>query len=82
MLLNKVITENHFSLDTTGMRCPWPIIHTKQKISELDNGEKLLVVTTDPSFYIDCEVFVRQSGNKLLNSWQEQGNIYFLLQRA
>jgi tRNA 2-thiouridine synthesizing protein A len=68
-------------LDASGLRCPIPIIRTKQSISKLTKGEKLLVVVNDPSYRIDCLVFVRQTGNLLLQSWQEGEKSYFLLQR-
>lgn len=67
-------------LDVCKMRCPIPIIRTKSSISKLTNGEKLLVVVTDPSYYMDCMVFVRQTGHLLLQSWQEDEKFFYLLQ--
>jgi tRNA 2-thiouridine synthesizing protein A len=69
-------------LDTTGLYCPIPIAKTKQIISELTSKEKLLVITSDPSFDIDCKVYIRQSGNKLLKSWQEGRDFYYLLSKS
>ena len=69
-------------LDTTGLHCPLPIAKTKQTISKLENEKKLLVITTDPSFDIDCKVYIRQSGNKLLKSWQEDKKFYYLLSKG
>mgnify|MGYP005615988283 FL=1 len=67
-------------LDTSGLRCPVPIMRTKREISKLTSGEKLLVIATDPSFKVDCLVFIRQTGHMLLNSWQEGDKFYYLLQ--
>lgn len=69
-------------LDTTGMHCPVPITMTKQTISKLENKKVLLVITSDPSFEIDCKVYIRQSGNKLLKSWQEDKKFYYLLSKG
>lgn len=69
-------------LDTTGMHCPVPITMTKQTISKLENKKVLLVITSDPSFEIDCKVYIRQSGNKLLKSWQEGKKFYYLLSKG
>ena len=66
-------------LDTTGLYCPLPILETKQTISNLTSKKKLLVITSDPSFDIDCKVYLRQSGNKLLKSWQVGEKFYYLL---
>lgn len=68
-------------LDVSGLRCPIPIIRTKLSISKLTNGEKLLVIATDPSFTVDCNVFIRQTGHLLLNSWQEDEKLCFILER-
>ena len=68
-------------LDTSGLHCPLPIAHTKQIISKLGNNQVLLVITTDPSFDIDCKVYIRQSGNKLLKSWLDGKKFYYLLQK-
>lgn len=68
-------------LDTSGLHCPLPIAQTKQTMSKLDNNQTLLVIATDPSFDIDCKVYIRQSGNKLLKSWLDGKKFYYLLQR-
>jgi tRNA 2-thiouridine synthesizing protein A len=69
-------------LDITGLYCPLPILKTKQVISNLTNNKRLLVITSDPSFYIDCKVYLRQSGNKLLKSWQVGRKFYYLLSKG
>lgn len=69
-------------LDTTGLHCPLPIIKTKQTLSKLASKKVLLVITTDPSFDIDCKVYIRQSGNKLLKSWQVGKEFYYLLSKS
>lgn len=68
-------------LDVTGLHCPLPIIKTKQCLSNLNSKKRLLVITTDPSFVIDCKVYLKQSGNKLLRSWEEAEKFYFLLRK-
>ncbi len=67
-------------LDTCGLCCPIPIMQTNSEISKLTNGGRLLVIATDPSYNLDCRVFIRQTGHLLLNSWQEGDKFYYLLQ--
>ncbi len=57
-----------------------PIMLTKQEISKLTSGKKLLVITSDQSYSVDCHVFIRQTGHLLLNSWREGEKFYYLLQ--
>jgi len=70
------------TLDLTSLTCPWPIIKTKQAMDNLASAENLLVIVKDPSFVIDCTVYVKKTGNKLLSSWNKDQNIYCLLQKG
>lgn len=70
------------TLDLTTLNCPWPIIKTKQAMDNLANQENLLVIVKDPSFVIDCKVYVNKTGNKLLSSWNQDQNVYCLLQKG
>lgn len=83
-MLQQMLNDIGFDakLDATGMACPLPMAKTKQTLSNLNSTNKLLVITTDPSFAIDCRVYVRQSGNKLLKSWQAGEEFYFLLRKS
>lgn len=66
-------------LDASGLRCPIPIMRTKAEISKLTSGGRLLVIATDPSYAVDCQVFIRQTGHLLLQSWQEDQKYFYLL---
>ena len=70
------------TLDLTTLTCPWPIIKTKQAMDKLSGQENFLVIVTDPSFIIDCKVYVKKTGHKLLASWYNGNNIYCLLQKC
>ncbi|MBT4963311.1 MAG: sulfurtransferase TusA family protein [Francisellaceae bacterium] len=72
--------ENTEKLDLVGLKCPHPIMHTQKKMRDLNNGDKLIVQVSDPSFNIDLGVYIRQSGHMLLNSWQEKETNCFLLE--
>ena len=41
-------TEVDRTLDVTGENCPIPVVRTKQAADELDDGEVLAVIATDP----------------------------------
>lgn len=68
-------------LDLIGLKCPWPIIRTKAAMQTLKSGEKLQVATTDPSFKLDLQVYLRQTGYNLVDSWQAADVTYHLLQK-
>ncbi|HMN74606.1 MAG TPA: sulfurtransferase TusA family protein [Burkholderiaceae bacterium] len=57
-------------LDTRGLNCPLPILKAKKALSEMQSGELLEVVSTDPGSMRDFQAFARQTGNELV----EQSN--------
>ena len=53
-------------LDTRGLNCPLPILKAKKALAEMQTGELLKVVSTDPGSMRDFQAFARQTGNELV----------------
>jgi TusA-related sulfurtransferase len=53
-------------LDTRGLNCPLPILKAKKALAEMQSGEVLKIVATDPGSVRDFQAFARQTGNELL----------------
>jgi tRNA 2-thiouridine synthesizing protein A len=69
-------------IDTRGMNCPLPILKAKKALAEMQTGEILKVVATDPSSTRDFQAFARQTGNELLEQSQSGTEyIHFLRRR-
>ncbi|MFO1328206.1 MAG: sulfurtransferase TusA family protein [Rubrivivax sp.] len=66
----------HRELDTRGLNCPLPILKTKKLLAEMQSGEVLRVVSTDPGSMRDFQAFARQTGNELLD--QSSANAEFV----
>jgi tRNA 2-thiouridine synthesizing protein A len=72
----------HKEIDTRGLNCPLPILKAKKALSEMQAGEILKVVATDPSSTRDFQAFARQTGNELLEQSQDGGDyIHFMRRR-
>ena len=56
------------SIDLSGLNCPLPILRAKKALAELESGQVLEVLATDPGAPKDFEAFCRQTGNALLTS--------------
>ena len=69
-------------LDTKGLNCPLPILKAKKSISQMEIGQTLEVLSTDPGSVKDFEALCRQTGHKLLESKREDGIYVFLLEKA
>lgn len=69
-------------LDTTGLLCPLPIVKTSKAIREIEVGQILQVIATDPGALPDMEAWSRQTGHELLESSEVDGKYSFYLRRS
>lgn len=53
-------------LDTRGLNCPLPILKAKKALADMQSGDVLKVVATDPGSMRDFQAFARQTGNELV----------------
>jgi tRNA 2-thiouridine synthesizing protein A len=53
-------------IDTRGLNCPLPILKAKKALAELQSGQTLKVVATDPGSTRDFQAFAKQTGNELI----------------
>lgn len=63
-------------IDTRGMNCPLPILKAKKALAELESGQLLKVVATDPGSLRDFQAFTRQTGHELVK--QETVGLEFI----
>lgn len=53
-------------LDARGLNCPLPILRCKKALAELQGGQILRVVATDPGSVKDFQAFCKQTGHEML----------------
>jgi len=70
------------TLDSKGLKCPLPILKAKKSIAQMETGQTLEVLSTDPGSVLDFEALCRQTGHELLESKKEDGVYIFLLKKA
>ena len=69
-------------LDTSGLKCPLPVLKARRAMKELAPGEVLEVRATDPGAVGDFKAFCETTGDALLESRQE-GEVYiFMIRKA
>jgi len=69
-------------LDARGLNCPLPILRAKKALNEIEGGQILRIVATDPGSVKDFQAFAKQTGNELLDSSEADGEFIFLLKKA
>jgi tRNA 2-thiouridine synthesizing protein A len=69
-------------IDVRGLNCPLPILRTKKALADMQSGEVLHVVATDPGSVRDFQAFAKQTGNALLKQIEnERREFEYWLQR-
>lgn len=66
-------------LDARGLNCPLPILRTKKSLSDMEQGQVLKIVATDPGSVKDFQAFAKQTGHVLVESGQNNNEFIFFL---
>jgi len=73
------------TLDTKGDLCPLPVVKTSKAIKEVEIGQILEVLATDPASKPDFAAWSKMTGHPLLSSSEDPGppKVYrFMIQRS
>ena len=74
-------TEPDKEIDTSGLKCPLPILRAKKALTDMESGQILRVISTDPASVRDFQAFARQTGNELISQSQLGQSWAHLLRR-
>lgn len=69
-------------LDAKGLNCPLPILKAKKALKEIDAGQVLQVLSTDPGSVADFQAFSRTTGNELVEHSEDGGVYTFLIRKV
>lgn len=69
-------------LDCTGLLCPIPVVKTSQAIKEIEVGQVLQMIATDPGAPPDMDAWVRQTGHEMVGKDEEDGKFLFWFKRT
>jgi TusA-related sulfurtransferase len=68
-------------IDTRGLNCPLPILKAKKALAEMQSGDLLRIVSTDPGSMRDFQAFARQTGNELVDQQSAANEFIHVLRR-
>lgn len=68
-------------VDARGLNCPLPILRAKKALNDMQSGQVLKIVATDPGAVKDFQAFCKQTGNELLSQAQVEREYSFYLKR-
>ena len=75
--------EKDETLDVLGLYCPAPILHTGKKLTEMEKGQVLEVLSDDEGIKKDMPAWCESTGNEFLGV-EDDGDIIrvYLRKRA
>ncbi|HEX6321602.1 MAG TPA: sulfurtransferase TusA family protein [Burkholderiales bacterium] len=68
-------------LDARGLNCPLPILRAKKALNDMQSGQVLRILATDPGSVKDFQAFAKQTGNDLLSQAEANKEFTFFLKR-
>lgn len=68
-------------LDARGLNCPLPILRAKKALGEVESGQVLKILSTDPGSVKDFAAFAKQTGHELLSSAEAGGEFTFFMKK-
>lgn len=68
-------------IDVCGMQCPGPISRLRETVDEIQKGECVEVVSTDPGFAGDVPAWCRSTGNECVSVSKAPGGKYVAVVR-
>lgn len=68
-------------MDLKGLACPMPVVKVSKGIKEVEIGEIIEAISTDPGSLTDFPAWARTSGNEILDTQQIGDEIKFTIKR-
>lgn len=69
-------------LDVKGLACPLPVIKLSKAIKEIDVGQVVEMLATDPGSQPDMDAWVKNTGHELVDSAVDGDVFQFWIRRA
>jgi tRNA 2-thiouridine synthesizing protein A len=69
-------------MDLKGLPCPMPVVKVSKAIKDIQIGQIIEAITTDPGALADFPAWARTSGNEILKTDQGNGTIKIYIKRT
>jgi tRNA 2-thiouridine synthesizing protein A len=68
-------------MDLKGLPCPMPVVKVSKGIKEIQVGQVIEALTTDPGALSDFPAWAKTTGNEIVKTDQQDGVIKFYIKR-
>lgn len=66
-------TKKYIKVDARGLQCPGPIMKLKTSMEDLESGDRVEVLSSDPGFVRDSKAWANMTGNRIISQTSEAG---------
>lgn len=73
--------EIKMELDCRGLKCPMPIIKTRKMIENINSGDILKMIATDPGSINDINSWSRRTGNPIIKEDHRDKEFIFIIRK-
>ena len=70
------------TMDLKGLPCPMPVVKVSKGIKEIEVGQVIEALSTDPGSLTDFPAWARTSGNEIVKTEQDGDVIRFFIKRV
>ena len=69
-----------FKLDARRLLCPMPVIRVQDRVNELQAGDRVEAVCTDPGALVDIPAWCRINGHKVIETRREGDECFVVVE--
>lgn len=73
--------EFDLEIDASGLNCPLPLLRLKKGLMEIEAGEVVKIIATDPAAHLDIGVYTDQTGHRIIEFLKENGKQVFYIRK-
>lgn len=77
-----MIDTPKLSLDFKGLLCPMPVVKIAQAMKQVQVGDLIEAVATDPGVMADIPAWARTSGNEVVTLEKREKEFHFVVRRT
>lgn len=74
--------EADIVVDATGLRCPEPLMVVRNKMMDLNSGQVIKVIATDPSTSWDFPKFCQFLNHELIRKEESEGQYLYWIRKG
>ena len=76
------MTQYHCTLDLSRLHCPTPLQRTKATLAQMERGQVLNVIGTDPVSPKEFQIYAHQSGHEVISLVETDNKFHCLIRKG